>query len=193
TGKPLKCPVEPAINTGTMFGGSGKGEAFHITSDTPISAYDILPYGGAESHFPSAELLFPTSAWGNNYVVIATPKGTPDTPGPLWGQVGAQEDATTVDVLPSVDLPGGADFPAAPAGQKASFTLDAGQYLQWELPSTSEDMSGTVVSSDKPVSVSSGNRFFRLQPMPNPGGQAPPPQVPPPSAPGTADPARPLT
>jgi hypothetical protein len=182
TGKSLTCPVPPAIETGTMFGGSGRGEAFRITSDTPISAYDILPYGGAESHFPSAELLFPTSAWGENYVMISTPRGTYDTPGPLWGHVVAQEDNTVIDVLPSVALPAGADFPAAPAGQKATFTLDAGQYLQWELPPASEDMSGTIVSSDKPVAVSSGNRFFRLQPVPNPGGDSTHQQVLPVSA-----------
>src|SRR4029079_17022280 len=82
TGTPVTCPITPAVNASTVLPGSGTGEAFHITSDTPISAYDILPYGGADSHFPSAQLLFPTSAWGTNYVMIATPPGTHDVPGP---------------------------------------------------------------------------------------------------------------
>jgi hypothetical protein len=172
TGKPLTCPVKPAIEASTFLAGSGKGEAFHIVSDTPVSMYDILPYGGAESHFPSAQLLFPTSAWGTNYVVIATPKGTDPNPGPLWGHVLASADGTKIDLLPSVGLPKSADFAEAPAGVKTSFTLDAGQYLQWELPAGSEDMSGTIVSSDKPVAVFAGNRFFRLQPMSAPGGES---------------------
>jgi hypothetical protein len=172
TGKPLTCPVPPAINAPTVLSGSGKGEAFHITSDTPISGYDIIPYGGAESHFPSAQLLFPTSAWGKNYVMIATPPGTYSPPGPLWGHVLADQDNTKVEVLPSVDLPMSPAFPAAPKNQTATFTLSAGQYLQWELPSASADMSGTVVLSDKPVAVFAGNRFFRLQPMPDPGGES---------------------
>lgn len=172
TGKPLTCPVPPAINQSTVLPASGKGEAFHITSDTPVSGYDIIPYGGAESHFPSAQLLFPTSAWGKNYVMISTPPGTYSPPGPLWGHVLADQDNTQVQVLPSVDLPMSPDFPAAPKNQTATFTLSAGQYLQWELPSGSTDMSGTVVLSDKPVAVFTGNRFFRLQPMPAPGGES---------------------
>jgi hypothetical protein len=172
TGEPTTCPVPPAVNASTVLAGSGKTDAFRITSDTPVSAYDILPYGGAESHFPSAQLLFPSSAWGTNYMVIATPPGTHDVPGPLWAQVIAAEDNTKVEVLPSVDLPAGADFAAAPAGATATFSLSAGQYLQWELPAGSADPSGTVVLSDKPVAVLAGNRFFRLQPTPAPGGES---------------------
>jgi hypothetical protein len=56
--------------------GSGRGLAFEISADIPLTAYDILPFGGARSHFPSAELLFPTSVWGDNYVTMAPPAGT---------------------------------------------------------------------------------------------------------------------
>jgi len=85
----------------------------------------------------------------------------------------AAEDDTSVQVLPSVDLPAGSTFPAAPAGSTASFDgLLAGQYLQWELPAGSADMSGTVVLADKPVAVFAGNRFFRFQPVPAPGGES---------------------
>ncbi len=182
TGKSLACPVPTAIQMPTVASGTARGEAFHIVSDTPVSAYDILPYGGAESFFPSAELLFPKSAWGTNYVVIATPPGTHSVPGPLWASVTAAENDTKIDVLPSVQLPAGADFPAASAGVPASFTLAAGQFLQWELPAGSVDTSGTVFLSDKPVAVSAGNRFFRLQPTPNPGGEATHQQIQPVSA-----------
>lgn len=172
TGKPLTCPVAPAIAGATVLAGSGKGEAFHITSDVPISGYDILPYGGAESHFPSAELLFPTSAWGTNYVVSATPLGTDAPPEPLFAQIVAAEDATTVQILPTVDLPASSKFAAAPKGKTASFSLDAGQYLQWELPSGTPDTSGSIVLSDKPVAVFAGHRLLRLQSTPQPGGDS---------------------
>ncbi|MGZ3454648.1 MAG: IgGFc-binding protein [Polyangiales bacterium] len=171
-GVPMKCPITPAIDASTMLEGSGKGQAFHVVSDTPVSSYDILPYGGARSHFPSAELLFPTTAWGPNYVMIATPPGTYATPGPLWGQILAREADTTVQVLPSVDLPASGMFSAAPKGTTASFTLQAGEYLQWQLATGSNDMSGTIVLSDKPVAVMAGNRFFRLQPVSAPGGES---------------------
>lgn len=171
-GVAMKCPVDTAIPASTMLDGSGKGLAFHVASDTPISAYDILPYGGARSHFPSAELLFPTTAWGDNYVVIATPKGTHSTPGPLWGQVLATQDDTSLSVLPSVDLPAGTGFSAAPKGSTATFTLKAGEYVQWQLAGGSDDLSGTIVLADKPVAVMAGNRFYRQQPTPAPGGES---------------------
>jgi hypothetical protein len=150
-----------------------------------VSAYDILPYGGATTHFPGATLLMPTSAWGTNYVVIATPVGTANPPGPLWGQLLATQDNTTVQMLPSVDLPALSPFPAAPQGMTATYTLSAGDVLHFQLPQTSSDLSGSVVSSDKPVAVFAGNRFFRLQPMEEPGGEEAHGQVPPVSALGT--------
>jgi hypothetical protein len=168
----MKCPITPAIDASTMLEGSGKGLAFHITSDTPVSAYDILPYGGARSHFPSAELLFPTSAWGDNYVAIATPPGTHTTPGPLWAQVLATSADTEIKILPSVDLPMSTAFGASPKGATATFTLQAGEYLQWQLASGSMDVSGSIVLANKPVAVMTGNRFFRLQPTPAPGGES---------------------
>src|SRR5262249_575827 len=49
----------------------------------------------------------------------------------------------------------------------------------------SSDMSGSVLTSDKPVAVFAGNRFFRLQPMDEPGGEETHGQIPPVSALGT--------
>ena len=54
---PLTCPVPPALPQDAAVHGSGKGTAFHVVSDTPVSAYDLLPYGGASSYLPSGSLL----------------------------------------------------------------------------------------------------------------------------------------
>jgi hypothetical protein len=170
TGESMKCPVPTAIDASTVVAGSGKGQAFHITTSFPVSAYDILPYGGATTHFPGAELLFPVGAWGKNYVAIGTMKGTDPTYGPLFTQIVAQADGTKIDLLPTVDLPASGGFPAAPKGVKASFTLNAGEYLQWEASSL--DTSGTVVLADKDVALFTGSRFFRYQPVSAPGGES---------------------
>jgi hypothetical protein len=185
TGESMKCPVPTAIAAATSLQDTGKTQAFHITSSVPVSAYDILPYGGAHTHFPGATMLMPTSAWGTNYVMIATPVGTASPPGPLWGQLLATDDNTTVQMLPSVDLPALGAFPAAPHGATATFTLSSGDVLQWQLASTSSDMSGSILTSDKPVAVFAGNRFFRLQPVQEPGGEEAHGQIPPVSALGT--------
>ncbi|MCC6876656.1 MAG: IgGFc-binding protein [Sandaracinaceae bacterium] len=168
-GVPLTCPVTPAVDSATTIA-TGVADAFEIHADVPVRAYDILPYGGARSHFPSAQLLLPTNAWGPEHVVIGPPPGTYATPGPLWIQIVAREDATMVRVRPSVDLPESGGLPAIAAGTEQTITLDAGEWAQWETGT--RDPSGTLIVSDRPVGVFAGNRFLRLQPTPAPGGES---------------------
>ena len=155
----LDCPVTPAVHTtngtaiwsGDGSGGTGKGLAWHITSSAPVSTYDILPFGGASSYLPSAELVFPTSAWGTNYVAVLPPPSS----GPSWAQVVASQDATTIQVLPNVALPGGTGVPAAAANATATFTLNAGEYIQWQ----GSEMTGSVLQADKPIAFMGGDGY----------------------------------
>jgi hypothetical protein len=152
---PLTCPVAPAIDQagGSAVAASDVGKAWKITSDTPISLYDILPYGGAASYLPSAELLLPTTAWGTNYIAVL-PK---DSSGPPWGQLVAAQNQTKIELLPPIDLPAAGALPAAPANVTTTFLLNAGEYVQWQL---GVDMTGTVIKSDKPVSFTGGNAYI---------------------------------
>jgi hypothetical protein len=168
----LSCPAKPAVNASTVIKGSGRGAAFTISADIPVTAYDILPFGGARSHFPSAELLFPTSAWGTNYVAMAPPAGTHNPPGPMWLQIVGLEDGTKIELKPTADLLQGPGLNGAANGQLAAYELGAGEVLQWELPQTVKDGAGTLLLSDKPVALHAGNRFLRLQPQPAPGGES---------------------
>jgi hypothetical protein len=169
---PLTCPVKPAVDASTVIKGSGRGTAFTISAGIPVTAYDILPFGGARSHFPSAELLFPTSVWGTNYVAMTPPAGTHNPPGPMWLQIVGLEDGTKVELQPTADLLQGPGLNGATNGQLAAFELGAGEVLQWELPQTLKDGAGTLLLSDKPVALHAGTRFLRLQPMSAPGGEA---------------------
>jgi hypothetical protein len=167
----LGCPSPTATGAATELVGPGTTDAFHVTSNVPVSAYDIYPFGGANSHFPAAELLYPSSAWGTNYVVLASPMGTAASQRLKFGDILALEDATSVTFTPVVDLAGGGGLPAAPMGVATTFTLDAGQYAHWETAAAATDLSGSIVSATKPVSVFAGDEFFRLQPMDEPGGE----------------------
>ena len=159
---PLTCPIAPAISqtygtslTGSGGGGNitGRGKAWHILADAPITAYDILPYGGASSYLPSAELLFPTTAWGTNYLGIVPYRGSA---APQWGQIVASENATSVTILPSVALPAGSAVTAAPKNVQSTYVLNAGDFIQWQ---ESGEMSGTVIQSTKPVSFFGGQGY----------------------------------
>lgn len=170
TGSDISCPVTPAVDASTVLSAGGVGDAFTIRASVPVRGYDMLPYGGAHSHFPSASLVLPASAWGVEYVVLAPPPGTHSAPGPMWLHVIAQEDGTMVRVRPTVDLPAAPPLPAVMRGATATFVLGAGQYAHWEMGAA--DPSGTIVVADRPVAVVSGNRFLRLQREPAPGGDS---------------------
>jgi hypothetical protein len=164
-GFPLKCPVPQAVAGGTAVIGSGKGQAFTITTDAPVSAYDILPYGGAQSFLPSAQLLLPTTAWGTNYVAVVPP--IQGMGGPQWGQIVASADATTIKINPTQSLPAAGGVPAAPKGVVTTFTLNRGEVVQWQ---PSLDISGSIISSDKPVSFIGGTGYLCLRSGTSTGG-----------------------
>ncbi|MEO8548947.1 MAG: IgGFc-binding protein [Kofleriaceae bacterium] len=169
-GGPLACPVTPAVSQagGTAVWtnsatATGMGVAWHITTSFPVSAYDILPYGGAISYLPSAELVLPTSAWGTNYVTA----GPIPSSGPAWGQLLASTDATTVQITPKAALPAGTGVVGAPANVTTSYSLNAGQYIQWQ---NSGDMAGSVIQSDHPVSFTGGTGYLCLTSATSTGG-----------------------
>jgi hypothetical protein len=162
----LTCPVEPAIEQayGTALAGSGDatnvtgiGDAWHVTASVPVTSYDIIPYGGAKTYLPSAELLFPTTAWTTNYLAVVPARGSSS---PQWGQLLAMSDGTQVTVYPNVDLPSGTGVVAAPANTKTTYQLNAGQYVQWQ---ESNDMSGTIIQSNEPVSFTGGQAYACYQ------------------------------
>ncbi|HTK75145.1 MAG TPA: IgGFc-binding protein, partial [Gemmataceae bacterium] len=161
----INCPfgITPAItNVDAAVHGTGRGKAFHIKTDAPVSAYDILPYGGGQSALTSATLLLPTSAWHTNYVAVdAFRDGAPTLASPFI-EVVAQEDNTSVTINPAADVVAGTDVTAAPKGSGTTYTLSKGQVLQLEpaqkngLPPTIPSLTGSVIQSDHPVGVWGG-------------------------------------
>lgn len=156
--KSLECPTAPAIAQDTAVAATGIGAAFHVTSDTPLSAYDISPYGGALSFLPSASLLFPATTWGLNHMAIApAPDGSA-----MFALIVAREDNTIIKVAPAQSFPGGGGQPPAPAGVTTQYTLNAGQSLQWSQPGDTFDPSGAIFDSDRPIGLWTGNTYLSV-------------------------------
>ncbi len=148
------------------FDSTGRGTAWHIRTDIPVSAYDMVPYGGAKSFLPSAELLFPTTAWGKNYVAVLPHATT----GPPWGQIVGSVDGTTVSIVPTAPLPSGPGVVAAPANQVTQYTLNAGEYVQWQASGAGGDMTGSIISADQPIAFVGGTAFLCLHSQTSSGG-----------------------
>jgi len=149
------CPVNPAEQSMFQLQGTGLAAPFHFTSTAPVIAYDIYPYGGANSHVTSASLLLPVSAWGTNYV------GADPHQGAMLGsenvmpylQIFASQDNTQVAIQAPVAIVGGAGVAAVAQGAVGHYMLNHNQYLQ--LQQTAE-LGGSLIKSDKPIAVWGG-------------------------------------
>ena len=158
----VDCPVPAAIGTDAQISGNGFGHAFHITTDLPVVAYQMLPFGGGRAAATGASLLMPTSAWSTNYVgVEAYDTAAPPISvamGPSMNVV-AMEDATMITMRPKSAIGGGAGLAAGPAQQPYSFVLAKGQYAQF---TQAAPLSGTPITSDKPIGVFGGNQIMSI-------------------------------
>lgn len=163
-GSPLTCPVTPAVTVDAAIQGSGNGgKAFRVSTDTPVTAYDILPYGGAKSYLPSASLLLPFTSWGTNYYTVAPHA---QGGGKLWTMLVGTVDGTKLSVLPATTLPGGGGLGTASAGQTNNFTINKGEMIQW----IGADPTGTIFQSDQPVGVWAGSTYLGVSTQTSPGG-----------------------
>ena len=140
--------------------------AFRITSTAPIVVYQFNVFKNAFSN--DASLLLPTPALGKLYRVLGWPAGHPVKILNIIDRsavtiVGTEPD-TKVTVVPSWRIRGNPPIPAAGPGEEIVVTLGPFDVLNLETddgtfqddPKTIADLTGTVVSSTKPVAVFSG-------------------------------------
>jgi len=155
----VQCPVPAPRSTGAFVRGTGRGQAFHIQSDVPVVAFQMLPYGGGNAAMTGASLLLPTSSWGMNYVAVNA-----------YGQLGpgaapsldivAVEDRTTIQITPRVDIKGSSGLlDGGPAGVPISYTLDRGETLQF---TQLEELTGSPIISDKKFGLFGGHQCMNV-------------------------------
>jgi hypothetical protein len=150
------CP-QSAINVTTQ---ATKG-AYHLRSDAPVTVYQFSPLdyrlgAGTFSYTNDASLLLPTNVWRDRYLTAAWKFGTsPLPPWPALLAITAARDNTMVTVTPKAPIAAGGGVPAMPAGVPSTVILNAGDAMQ--LGNTSGDLTGSIVSADKPIQVIGGH------------------------------------
>lgn len=160
----VACPVQAALASGVQISGTGLGKAFHLQTDMPVVAYQMLPFGGGAAAATGASLLIPSSAWGNNYIAVSamdTDGPTPPIPvmdGPSHNIV-AREDNTTVTIRPKSAIGAGGGMPAGAANAPYTFTLNQGQYAQI---TQFAPLSGSPITADKPIGVFGGHTIMSI-------------------------------
>ena len=148
------CPagVTPAYTSAdAATHGTGIGKAFHITTDRPVVANAIYPYGGGQSVITSATLLVPTSGWDTNYIAADGYGGV----GAPWVSIVAQADGTNVTISPTAAIAGGNGVQGTGAGQPHTYTIGQGDVLQL-VQADGTELNGSPIQSDKPVAVFGG-------------------------------------
>jgi hypothetical protein len=154
----VECPegVVPAVHVDPISHGTTKTKAFHLKSDTPVSAYSSFPYGGAESYYPSSTLLLPVASWDTSYIAISTGKFGPielSNTDKRTLQIVANEDGTEVSMRPNAVIDEGTGVASAGPGEVQTWTLSRGQVLQI---SQRGGVTGSPISSNKPVGLFGG-------------------------------------
>ncbi|AKU94927.1 hypothetical protein AKJ09_01591 [Labilithrix luteola] len=150
----VRCPlgVVPATTTDTVPGKTGIGTSFRLTANIPVALTSMYPFGGAASYYPTATLVLPVATWGTQHMIV-NGWGT-STAGDPSVQIVASEDDTEITIVPTNDIVKGPGVVSALAGQPVKYNLSRGQHLQ--LVQT-EELSGSIVTSDKPTSTFGGN------------------------------------
>ncbi|MBN9165336.1 MAG: IgGFc-binding protein, partial [Myxococcales bacterium] len=135
---------------------SGIGDAFRLKSNVPIGLTWMYPYGGAGTHFPTATLVLPVSAWAKEHVVV---NGWEANVGEPVTQIFAAEDDTEITIFGSKDVTNGVGFAGATAGMPAKIMLSKGQFVQI---AQSQELTGSLVFSNKPTATVGGSECANL-------------------------------
>ena len=149
------CADASAIN-GTLI----TPKAYHIKSDIPITAAQFNPLNNVQVFSNDASLLFPTTAIGKRYMVMAREQHYK-----LFSSfvtvVATQPGQTVVQFTSSCKMLAGFDksggtIPAMSKGQIQTFVLDQYDVLNLETAAYGEDPTGSMVIADKKVAVFAG-------------------------------------
>ena len=152
----LDAHVHWGVNLGT-----GRSQGFHITTDRPVVSYQMLPFNAAYAATTGATLLLPTSAWDTNYVAVDAYRAADwmGLPLPPSMSIVAKENGTSVTILPRVEIKAGIDVAPSPANVPVTYTLQAGQTIEFIQ---SEELTGSPITSDKPIGLFAGHLGLRV-------------------------------
>lgn len=146
-----------------------------VHSDRAISVVTSFEWFGNGER----SVHYPTTAWGKEYRAVSFYQDRYGNVSPYNEQPGqflilAAHDSTFVTYTPTVDTRGGSDAPATRKGESRTVTLHRGQTFliraAIKLNLSKEfitDLTGTRISSNKPIAVITGHTKVAIMRMPS--------------------------
>ncbi len=139
--------------------------AYRVTTNRPVVAYQFNPLDDVHVFSNDASLLLPRHTFGQRYLAIDAPSAVrrpelDDWDGTLT-VVAPEAGETVVTVTPTQAVRAGDGVPALAAGVAHSFHLHPFETLNLEGHAPG-DLTGTLIESDRPVSVWAGHEATAL-------------------------------
>jgi IgGFc binding protein len=141
--------------------------AYHLRSTLPVTVYQFSPLEyvntfGVFSYTNDASLLLPTNVWNDDYLVASyLPLGAGAGALPSLLAVTASQDNTSVTIKTKAATYAGTGVPAFAIDVPQTVLLNAGDVVELAafggFGTDYGDLTGTSVTSDKPVQVIGGH------------------------------------
>lgn len=156
----LTFPVASIADTGIT------SRSFKVTTTEPVVAYQFSPLNDLGVFSNDASLMLPANALGRRYRVMSLAGGVAALGFPAqrsWFTVVATQPRTNVTVTLSANAENGGGLTGLNAGVPRTFTLETGQVLNFafssvfSFPPVTNDPTGSLVESDRPIVVYSGH------------------------------------
>jgi hypothetical protein len=128
--------------------GLRKGGSYRVATTVPVVAYQHSPISAQATN--DASMLLPEHALTQDYVIASYKDWLGSYPSYFY--VIARDDGTTVQWTPTINTLAGGGVPAVNQGGTGQVVMNRFDNLQVRAPN-SQDLSGTIVHSDKPIWV----------------------------------------
>ncbi|MFP4598677.1 MAG: hypothetical protein ACLFVJ_10525 [Persicimonas sp.] len=166
----IEFPTDPMIDQPGV-----SDQVYVINTSLPVIATQFSPLNnpGTGSETSDASLLLPTNTLGHEHVVLGWPgpAGAGDLPGFPESGAGTYIDVVAIEDGTSIEVSGPAALDAGNAGSmaansSATFSVPTNNVLHLAedggISSSDTDVSGTVITSNKPVAVYTGATIVNI-------------------------------
>ena len=130
--------------------------AYRLATNIPVTAYQFNPLENEDVFSNDASLLLPTTTAGTDYLVMTREQSFGDLKG-FVTVIGVDDEPTEVTVAVTAKTLPGEELPGMVAGDSLTATLERFDVLNIETNQIGADLTGSEVSSDRPVVVFAGS------------------------------------